>query len=174
MFIRIYRIFMNGYFVYSFVSFLFQFINNFIGYTEVAVRPEVVENILLFSFIGNIIYASGILYTFVHWLNPKIQEIRGIQIKPRVKNEMKKVRKIWLLISISLNFILLGFGIIIDYTYFFARSSGLFMLGVFAAMLSLIFGLIFLNRTFHIMSSIQQLFTDIKKKKTFGISLYYK
>ncbi len=160
---------MKGFFIYTLVVFLLQFLLNFMGYS-VLPSPGFFENFLYMTYCGIFIYTAAIIVSHGYWLNPEIQQSRDIQIEKRDDSSLGKGNRIWVIISIGISFLILGFGILLGYTYFFARVSGMFMLGVFAAMLSLFFALIFLVKTFQIASSFQQLIKNPKKKKIAIIS----
>ncbi|MHA1110800.1 MAG: alpha/beta hydrolase [Promethearchaeota archaeon] len=165
------RVAMKGFFIYSFIVFLVQFLLNFIGYSGFS-NPGAVEKFLYLSYCGVFVYAASLSVSHGYWLNPEIQRIRGIQIVERTEPTLSKGNRIWLIISIIFSFLVLGFGIVLGNTYFFAKSQGRFMMGVFAAMLSLFFGLLFLLKTFQIASSFQQLMNNSKKKKIAIISTF--
>ncbi|MBN2157060.1 MAG: alpha/beta hydrolase [Candidatus Lokiarchaeota archaeon] len=158
------KISMKSFFIVSCLVLTIQFLINFQGYSEIPIRTDMVLIFLGFLNFIPFIYAACLIYAHFYWFIPQIQQARGIKIERRMTSKLSKTNRYWLIVSISLNIILLGFGALIDYTLFFARSQGLFMLGVFAAMLSLFFGLIFLIKTFQIMSSFQQLLEASKIK----------
>ncbi len=166
------RFFMKFFYVFLFLVLIIEFLINFVGYGEIPIKSDRLIMFLGFLNTCPFIYAAAIAFSHSYWLNPKIQEIRGTQIEDRIEPQLKKGNKIWLITSISFNFIVLGFGILIDYTYFFARVRGLFMLGVFAAMLSLFFAMMFIIKTLQIMSSFHQLLKSSKIKSVALISTF--
>jgi len=160
------RIFMKGFYIYSFIAFFVEFLFNFLGYGQIAINPRTVQNILLWSYMGIFLYAAALIYTHMNWLNTQSQSQKASQIELKKDGEIPKRRKIWLIASITFNSLFLGFGIFVDYSYFFAIHHGMFffLMGVFCATMSLLFALMFTGKTFQIMSCVQQLLKSSKTK----------
>ena len=66
---------MKGFFIYSFIVFLIQFLLNFIGYSEFS-NPGAVEKLLYLSYCGIFAYAAFLGVLHGYWLNPEIQRVR--------------------------------------------------------------------------------------------------